>query len=86
MILDGRIDSANAEDWEKKIMAGLPEEGDYELDCAALNYISSAGIRIIISLYKTLRARENKLVLKDVSDSVMQVLELTGVSEFLTFI
>ena len=86
MELQGRIDSTNAEEWEKKIMANIPEEGAYELDCSGLTYISSAGIRIIISLYKILKSRGDKLTLKGVSDSVMEVLELTGVSEFLTFI
>lgn len=86
MELIGRIDSTNAGEWETKIKNSLPESGDYELDCTQLSYISSAGIRILISVYKVLKSRNSDLVIKGVSPAVKEVLDLTGVADFLKFI
>lgn len=86
MELIGRIDSTNAGEWENRIKTNLPESGDYELDCTQLSYISSAGIRILISVYKVLKGRNSELIMKDVSPAVKEVLDLTGVADFLKFI
>ncbi|MBR1924502.1 MAG: STAS domain-containing protein [Ruminobacter sp.] len=86
MELIGRIDSTNAGEWENRIKNNLPESGDYELDCTQLSYISSAGIRILISVYKVLKGRNSELIMKDVSPAVKEVLDLTGVADFLKFI
>ncbi|WP_019001751.1 anti-sigma factor antagonist [Succinimonas amylolytica] len=85
MELTGRIETSNAEEWKEKIVAGIPESGDYVLECSGLSYISSSGIRIIIKVYKELKKRGDRLIISNVSPAVMEVLDLTGVSEFVTF-
>ena len=86
MELTGRIETSNSEEWKEKIVAGMPAEGDYELECGTLTYISSAGVRIIISIYKQLKQRGSKLIMKNVTTPVMEILELTGVSDFVTVV
>ena len=59
MELTGRIETSNSEEWKEKIVAGMPAEGDYELECGTLTYISSAGVRVCqISGYIVTAARQ----------------------------
>ena len=56
LIISGRIDSTNAPELEAKI-TGILEENSFdnlEVDCAKLNYISSAGLRLILKLRKAI--------------------------------
>jgi anti-anti-sigma factor len=82
MELTGRIESSNADEWKEKINSAIPENGDMIFECSDLTYISSAGIRIIINTYKLLKKRRNTVIMKNVSPAVMEVLDLTGVSDF----
>ena len=80
--LAGRIDSANAAETEKEIWAairahpGLP----FLLDAAKLSYLSSAGLRILLALTKETTER---LVLRNVSPEVYDILSLTGFTSVL---
>lgn len=82
MELTGRIESSNADEWKEKINGSIPENGDMVFECSGLTYISSAGIRMIINAYKLLKKRGDTVIMKNVSPAVMEVLELTGVSDF----
>ena len=84
MELTGRIESSNAAEWNEKSTGALPATGDLILECAELSYISSAGIRVIINAYKEMKKHGGTVILKDVAPPVMEVLELTGVSDFVT--
>ena len=73
----GRIDSGNANDFANsiKMMRQQHPEGDVILDCSGLEYISSAGLRVLL----TLKKRENlPLKLIEVNRDVSSVLEVTG--------
>ena len=56
---------------------------ELELDCAALEYVSSAGIRQIVAAYKKMGG---SLVLRDVTPEVREVLRLTGADKRLTIL
>ena len=79
--LSGHIDSVNAADVEKEITA-LREENPSQsvvLDCDALEYISSAGLRVILRLKRT----AGELTLINVQPEVYDVLEMTGFTEMM---
>ena len=79
--LEGRIDSNNAADIEKEI-DGIIEENDFEslvLDADKLDYISSAGLRIILRLKKA----NDSLKIINVSSEVYEIFEMTGFSEIM---
>ena len=79
--LEGRIDSNNAADIEKEI-DGIIEENDFEslvLDADKLEYISSAGLRIILRLKKA----NDSLKIINVSSEVYEIFEMTGFSEIM---
>ncbi|MCR5430476.1 MAG: anti-sigma factor antagonist, partial [Eubacterium sp.] len=79
--LDGRIDSTNAEDVEKQITE-IREANDYKniiIDAQKLDYISSAGLRIILRI----RKEEDGLKIVNVSSDVYEIFEMTGFSEMI---
>lgn len=80
--LTGRIDSANAESVEKEIndLRVANPQGDFVLDLDELQYISSAGLRVVLRL----RKKEPSLKLINVSSEVYDIFEMTGFTEMLT--
>lgn len=81
--LDGRLDTLTAPDLEKELN---PLDGITELciDCKDLEYISSAGLRVLLSLQKTMN-KQGQMTLTNVRQEVMEVFELTGFTDILHF-
>ncbi len=79
--LSGRIDSANAPDVEREIFAypDLSKYPELVLDAEELDYISSAGLRVILRLRKQVPG----LKIVNVSSAVYEILEMTGFSEMI---
>lgn len=73
--IKGKIDSANAAEFEKEIMAALPTD----IDAAELEYISSAGLRVLLKLTKT----AGNITLNNVSPEVYEILDVTGFTSIL---
>lgn len=83
LALEGRLDTVTAPELEKTI-AGLPEGTDaLLLDFAALDYISSAGLRVLLSAQKRM-ARKGGMRVAHVSPAIMEIFEVTGFSDILT--
>ena len=81
IVLSGRIDSSNAPDWEKKIWEKLAgKEGEpLAVDTALLEYISSAGLRLILRVKK----KNPDLRLINVSPEIYEILDMTGFTEII---
>ncbi len=79
--LQGRMDSSTARIVEEK-MLGLIGRGENRLvvDCAQLDYISSAGLRVFLMAAKRLTQARGKIVLATLNEDVKQVFDLTGFS------
>ena len=85
--IKGRLDTVNASDFEKAINPIL--EGDMKevvVDCTALNYISSSGLRLFLTLQKTAAAKQGALSLKGVTSEIMEIFDITGFSAIFRFI
>ena len=52
---------------------------DVVIDCTELNYISSSGLRIILDVFKHTHSNGHKAVLKNLSEDVKEVFELSGI-------
>lgn len=78
----GRLDTVTAPDLEADVNADLAGVDDLVLDFADLQYISSAGLRVILSLQKTMN-KNGKMTIKNVNDTVMDVFEITGFADIL---
>ena len=79
--VEGKLSVATSPDLEQEI-AKLPESvSNIAIDLAELDYISSAGLRVLVSTQKLTSARGGALVLRNPKDEVMDVFEMTGLSE-----
>lgn len=80
--LEGRIDSNNARETEQEIMRIVEEHkgAEISMDAMGLQYISSAGLRVLMKLQKQ---TGTKYTIFDVSPEVYDILETTGFIEFL---
>ena len=78
-ILKGRLDSTSSNEVEEKIIHSL-EKGskDIVLDCASLDYISSAGIRVLVHCHKAIEKKHGHIFLASVPKPIENVLYITG--------
>ena len=84
--LCGRVDSITApallKAWEDEVSAGKVES--VVIDCADLDYISSAGLRVLLIIKKALP--ENEFILLNVNKPIMEILDTTGFSDLFTIV
>lgn len=81
--VEGRLDTTTAPELEAELKASLDGVTRLELDFAGLEYVSSAGLRVILSAQKTMN-KQGSMVIRNVSETVMEVFEITGFSDILT--
>ena len=81
--LEGRLDTFTAPDLENELDSSLEGVKEVVLDLAGLEYISSAGLRVLLSTQKIMNSRKGMKV-TNVSDLVNEVFEVTGFSDILT--
>ena len=79
----GRLDTTTAPVLDKMIGESIPETSDLTLDLKGLEYISSAGLRVLLSAQKRMR-KSGSMKLKNVREEVMEVFEMTGFADILT--
>ena len=85
-VLDGRMDTQSSPDVQLKFEEGLNQgEKKIILDMSKVQYLSSAGLRVILWLQKKLVALDNNnfLTLINVDDEIYEILEMTGFTDFL---
>ena len=83
LALIGRLDTVTAPELEAEISTILPTAESLVLDMEKLEYISSAGLRVILKTQKALTQKAG-LKLINVSNDVREVFDITGFSDFLT--
>ena len=79
VVVSDRIDGSNAVAFEEAVRAAM-EDGDRAMvmDLAELSYISSAGLRVLLSLAKDFSIRGGELVLCSLSDRIREFVEISG--------
>ncbi|MCQ2474906.1 MAG: STAS domain-containing protein [Clostridia bacterium] len=83
LALEGRLDTTTAPDLEALLKEELDGVDSLVFDFAKLEYISSAGLRVILSAQKQMN-KQGKMVIKNVSSDVLEIFEITGFSDILT--
>ncbi len=81
--LEGRLDTTTAPQLEESLKESMVGIKELILDFANLEYISSAGLRVLLSAQKNM-AKQGSMKLIHVSDVIMEIFEVTGFSEILT--
>lgn len=79
----GRLDTTTAPQLEAEIKNGLDGITELTLDFAKLEYVSSAGLRVLLAAQKIMN-KQGKMVIKNVCDDINEVFEITGFSDILT--
>lgn len=83
--LTGRIDTTNAEQFQRDIEPLMqPEHMDILIDCTDMEYTSSQGLRLFLMLQKSVNQRAGKLVLQNMKPQVKEVFDITGFSNIIT--
>ena len=83
--LEGRLDTVTAPDLEKELKDSLDGVTELQLDFEKLEYISSAGLRVLLSAQKTM-AKQGEMTLTHVNETIMEIFEVTGFSDILTIV
>ena len=78
--VSGRLDTSTAPQFEEFFAENFSNASTLTLDCAGLEYVSSAGLRVLLSLQKRMKAG---MKLKNVCELVMEVFEMTGFVDIL---
>jgi len=85
--LNGRLDSNTSQGFEKKIFQAIDDGSkNMIIDFKDLEYISSAGLRVILKATKALKREEGKMMLCDMQDYVKEVFEIAGFDSFLPIV
>jgi anti-sigma B factor antagonist len=78
-VFNGRLDTLAAVQTAKDVQPLIDADNtEIELDCQDLEYISSSGLRIFISILKSVKARKGTVVVKNINDEIKKVFEMTG--------
>ena len=80
--LVGRLDTTTAPSLDKTINEDIKEAKDLILDLKGLEYISSAGLRVLLSAQKKIQ-KIGSMKVKNVCEEVMEVFEMTGFADIL---
>jgi len=83
MALEGRLDTNSAPALEKELTQALTPVTSVIFDMAALNYISSAGLRVLLMAQKTMNAKHGRMVIRNSNDDLMEIFEVTGFVDIL---
>ena len=82
LTVEGRLDTMTAPELEKEIQS-LSAVNSLELDFSNLDYISSAGLRVLLSAHKSFANKEGMVIL-NANESVLDIFEVTGFKDILT--
>lgn len=87
VLIEGRLDTVTSPEFQNELNTvtggSLKGINNFVLDIEKLNYISSAGLRVILMLYKEMVSNGGKFLIKNVSDDVMSIFEVTGFYQIL---
>ena len=81
--LIGRLDAVTALELDKNLSASLADVDDLTIDLSDLEYISSAGLRMLLKIQKRMD-KQGSMKICNVRENVREVLDMTGFSDFLT--
>ena len=83
MAVEGRIDTITSQELDKEINSEIGNFESLTLDFTDLEYISSAGLRVLIATQKKLKASDIPLVIKNINDSVREIFRMSGFDKIL---
>lgn len=83
LTLNGRLDTMTSPDLEAVLKGSLDGVTELVFDCTDLEYISSAGLRVLLGAQKVMN-NAGKMMIRNVNEPVMEVFEVTGFTDVFT--
>lgn len=83
LYINGRIDSSTAPEFDAFVSGKLDELEELILDFTEVEYISSAGLRVLLSAYKSMESQNGTMLVRGVNKEIEETLYITGFLEFL---
>lgn len=80
--IEGSIDSKTAPDLQQAILPVISDTHKVILDLTEVTFVSSAGLRVLLMVYRQLKAKDGKVVLVGVSEEIKDVMFMTGFIAF----
>lgn len=80
--LEGRLDTTTAPQLETELKASLDGINDLVFDLSALEYISSAGLRVLLSTQKTMN-KQGEMTVTGANETIMEIFDVTGFVDIL---
>ncbi len=83
LALEGRLDTTTAPQLEAELKGFMDGITELNMDFEKLEYLSSAGLRVILAAQKTMN-KQGKMVIRHVNETIREVFEVTGFIDILT--
>lgn len=83
LTVEGRVDTITSQELDAEINEELGKFDSLIMDFTDLEYISSAGLRVLITTQKKLKAENIPLVIKNVNDAVNEIFRMSGFNKIL---
>ena len=81
--VEGRLDTTTSPELSKELDTSLDGVKKLVFDFSSLEYISSSGLRVLLSAQKTMNSA-GEMIVRSVPEDIMEIFEVTGFSDFLT--
>ena len=81
--VEGRLDTTTAPQLDAEVKASISDITELEFDFSKLEYISSTGLRVLLSAQKIMNKQES-MVIHGASDDLMEIFDVTGFIDILT--
>ena len=81
--LEGRLETRTAPELEEELKKVLPETEQLTFDFEGLEYISSAGLRVLLSAQKVM-SKQGSMKITHANETIMEIFEVTGFVDILT--
>lgn len=82
--LEGRLDTTTAPQLENELKVSLYDIKELTLDMENLEYLSSAGLRVLLAAQKQMQKQKAEMVIVNVNEIIMEVFEVTGFVDIIT--
>ena len=81
--VEGRIDTLTSQDLEKEINEEIGKFDSLTIDFDKVEYISSAGLRVLIATQKKLKSTDTPMVIKNVNETINEIFRMSGFDKIL---
>ena len=78
VVLDGELNTSTAPELKELLDESIPQTDTLRLDFASCDFVSSAGLRVLLNTYKSLKAKKGTMELLNIGPSFREVLYITG--------